>query len=287
MKEEFEVCRLPPDCDLTNITGYLRERNIPHRIFEQGSDQVVIVYDARLVQGVRQFVEAALRGDFKIHAEVREGGSQPISKKLWQGIELAPVTLLSIVLSFLGAALIAVATTDEWVGLLSFQQIIGNEILPVSAGIGAGEWWRLLTPIFLHFGLAHVVFNSVMMWEFGRRLEALLGSLGFVLLIVTTGVFSNLAQYLWMPNAFFGGMSGVVYALIGFIAVYHRLKPSPLTQMRPGVVGFSLFWLVLCTTGAAEVFLDKHIANAAHIGGLLAGALIGWLVAKTLTAKLS
>jgi GlpG protein len=73
-------------------------------------------------------------------------------------------------------------------------------------------------------------------------------------------------------------MSGVVYALLGFVMVSHKLSPHPLTAVPAGVIGFMLFWLVLCMTGAIDIFLGGGgVANAAHLGGLIAGCLFAFI----------
>lgn len=73
----------------------------------------------------------------------------------------------------------------------------------------------------------------------------------------------------------FGGMSGVVYALVGFIWIRHKIAPHPLFAVAPGIIGFMLFWLVFCMTGIVDVFIDGSVANAAHLGGLISGMLLG------------
>jgi GlpG protein len=104
-------------------------------------------------------------------------------------------------------------------------------------------------------------------------LEQLLGLRHFVLFFVLTGVASNMVQFLWSGSVIFGGMSGVVYALVGFIAVRQRIAPHPLVAVPPMLIGFMLVWLVLCMTGIVDYFISGSIANAAHIGGLIAGVL--------------
>ena len=287
MSEEFVVKRLPVSVDLGKVTGYLRERGLPHRIYEQGDEQVLVVYDERLVASIAQFVDGVLAGQFQIQEEIQvhHNDTTKNASSLIDQLIAFPITLMMILLSFAGAALTALDTQDRWIGLFSFQAIGTSQFLPLSYGLEAGEWWRLITPAFLHFGIMHVVFNCLWIWDFGRRLEQLLGSLLFLLLVITTAVASNVIQYLWMPNTLFGGMSGVVYALIGFIAVFHKLNPHPETAVRPGIIGFMLFWLVFCMTGATDVFLDSGVANGAHLGGLVAGAILGGVVAKLLTGK--
>lgn len=143
--------------------------------------------------------------------------------------------------------------------------------------LASGQYWRLITPIFLHFGLVHLVFNSLWLSMLGSRIEQLNGSLHLILLVVLSGIVSNMAQYFWTGSFYFGGMSGVVYALLGYIWIKSKLVPHPELQLPPGIVGFMLGWLVVCMTGVLDVLLGVGIANAAHLGGLVIGMVLGFI----------
>lgn len=132
-----------------------------------------------------------------------------------------------------------------------------------------GEVWRLLTPMFLHFGPLHLVFNMMWMWRLGPQVESNHGSLLMVVLVVVSEVVGNLAQYTATGPAF-GGMSGVVYALFGFVwmrAQYDRKYRYALSDVNAVLM---MGWFVLCATG----FMGP-IANLGHAGGLVVGLLFG------------
>ncbi len=137
------------------------------------------------------------------------------------------------------------------------------------AQIGNGQVWRLVTPMFLHFGPVHLIFNMMWLWSLGRPLEALLRRFGFSLLVIAIAVISNTAQA-FIGGTNFGGMSGVVYGLFGFVIVHGKLNPTGGLHLDPRTVRYMLIWLVLCFTG----FLGP-IANWAHVSGLLAGGAVG------------
>ena len=141
--------------------------------------------------------------------------------------------------------------------------------------LASGEYWRLITPIFLHFGLVHLVFNSLWLSMLGSRIEELAGSSHLILLVLLSGVFSNMAQFIWSGTVYFGGMSGVVYALLGYTWIKNKMWPHPLLHLSPGIVGFMLGWLLVCMTGILDLLLGVGVANAAHLGGLVIGMLLG------------
>lgn len=145
----------------------------------------------------------------------------------------------------------------------------------VFGGIAEGELWRLVTPIFVHFGLMHFVFNGLWLSLLGGRIEALLGPVHLLLLVLVSAVISNMAQFVWTGSVAFGGMSGVIYALLGYIWIRNLLAPHPILALPKELIGFMLFWLLFCMTGVLDVLLGVGIANAAHFGGLIVGMLLG------------
>jgi len=136
-----------------------------------------------------------------------------------------------------------------------------------------GEVWRLVTPILLHFGILHLAFNMWALFYFGTVIEYCRGSRTLLVLILLSAVASNMIQYAFMLQFYpvpspFGGMSGVVYALFGYVWMKSRYEPEQGMTIHPRSVRSMLFWLVLC---AIQPILP--IANAAHFGGLLIGVL--------------
>ena len=139
---------------------------------------------------------------------------------------------------------------------------------PVLQEIREGQLWRLVTPIFIHLSLLHLVMNMLVTYQFGMLLETFLRSSRFLLLVLTTAVFSNLVQFFW-AGPLFGGMSGVCFALFGFLWMKTRFEPERGLYLRNQTIYFILGWMVLCFTG-----ILGPIANAAHVGGLICGAAI-------------
>ena len=137
------------------------------------------------------------------------------------------------------------------------------------AEIMAGEVWRLLTPIFIHFGVLHLLFNVLWLWDLGGALEITETSWKLALLVTVIGIISNLAQYA-LDGPFFGGMSGVVYGLLGYIWMQHKYNPRSQISLRKPIIVWMLAWYIICWTG-----LVGSIANMAHTAGLIAGLAWG------------
>jgi len=101
------------------------------------------------------------------------------------------------------------------------------------------------------------------------------GSSHLLMVMLVSAVASNWSQYLWNGPSLFGGMSGVLYALLGYIWIRNLLRPDPALAVAPGIIAFMLGWLVLCMTGIVDFFMRGSIANAAHVSGLAAGMVLG------------
>jgi GlpG protein len=155
-------------------------------------------------------------------------------------------------------------------------EITGKKVLVGSnyETAGTGQVWRLVTPILLHFGWMHFIFNLYWLYFFGVGMEGRLGTGRFLGFILLAAVLSNLGQYLLSgPN--FGGMSGVNYGLFGYLWIRGNRDPSFGLQLDQGTITMLLIWFVICFTG-----LVGPIANTAHTLGLVVGVAAGWLAAQ-------
>ena len=128
--------------------------------------------------------------------------------------------------------------------------------------------WRLFTPTLLHFSTLHILFNLVMWWYLGGLIENKVSSSKLLVMLVLASIFPNIVQYL-MTGPAFGGLSGVVYALVGY--VWWR-NPKVGLYLPPAYIGFMLVWLVM---GFFDLMGIK-VANGAHVGGLIVGCLLAW-----------
>lgn len=134
------------------------------------------------------------------------------------------------------------------------------------------ELWRWITPILLHFSLTHLVFNLAWWWLLGSKIERYQSSSFLLQLALSSAVISNGLQLaLAGPN--FGGLSGVVYALVGYCYLSDQLSGRQRYLLSHGLFGFMLVWLVL---GFMDL-LWVNMANWAHLGGLGCGLLWAFL----------
>ncbi|MFQ3208751.1 MAG: GlpG protein [Colwellia sp.] len=134
---------------------------------------------------------------------------------------------------------------------------------------------RLIGPAFFHFSWLHIVFNTMWWWQLGGSIEKTLGKVTLINLLLISAIVSNVGQYL-VSGSNFGGLSGVVYALVGFVWWFGYLVPEQGLSLAKPLVGFLLFWLVL---GFAEL-LPVNVANTAHLLGLLSGCFLALFTVK-------
>jgi membrane associated rhomboid family serine protease len=141
----------------------------------------------------------------------------------------------------------------------------------VPALVRDGQWWRIVTFNFLHIGLVHLMFNSSALFSIGPQVEEAFGSQKFVFIYIGTGVASGVASYLFLP-AGTAGASGAIFGLIGVMAVYgYRLG---------GSFGRAVTRQMLIWAGIGIVFgFFIGANNVAHIGGLIAGGALGFVLA--------
>ena len=142
--------------------------------------------------------------------------------------------------------------------------------------IQSGQLWRLVTPIFLHFGMIHIAFNCLWVWQLGGLIEYRRGLPIYGALVLSAAVLSNLAQFAWTKSPAFGGLSGVVYALFGYVWMKSRYDPRSGLYLSRQTAGIMVGWLFLCMTP-----IMPNVANAAHVAGIIVGIAAG-LVGRAL-----
>ena len=159
---------------------------------------------------------------------------------------------------------------------LSMTQISPEDrYFPGLPEVQQGQIWRLITPIFVHkrilggIGILHILFNMFWLRDLGGIIETRISTVWLAILVTVSAVVSNFAQYYVVgPN--FGGMSGVVYALLGYLWMKSKYDTRSGLFLHPNTVLFMMIWFFLCWLG----FVGS-VANMAHTGGLAVGLAFG------------
>ena len=191
-------------------------------------------------------------------------------------VRAVPVTVALIAANLLVFVLMARVQWATW-------SLTHTDPLAWGANFGPatldGQWWRLVSAAFVHFGLIHVSVNMWALWDVGRLLERVLGRWRYALLYLGAGAVGNLLSLAVLGNArVTGGASGAIFGLYGALLVFlwrerRQIDPDEFRRLFTVALAFSVLMLTLG-------FFIPAIDNAAHAGGFLAGALLGILLAR-------
>lgn len=216
--------------------------------------------------------------------EESDDARQPVITRPWVRHSESSITLTQVIFGANIAVFLATALATG-----SAMNISGEVSVHFGANFGpytlSGEWWRLLTYMFLHGGAMHIFFNMWCLWDLGRLCESLYGRWTFAAIYLITGVAGGLASVAWNPGVLSVGASGAIFGLAGALAASFYLGEFslPSIAVRSTFRSLAVFigFNVLFGFGY-NVFLggNSGIDNAAHIGGLVSGAILGALMAR-------
>jgi len=272
----IKALAVPASKNLQPLSRYLGEQEVAHRISELGSNQVVWVADRRDVARVESGYERLLSGELCHNAEeLSAKASSPLVSwsllHIWQYLKAAPLVTMLV------AASVIISLLNYWSGQALFYVLrVGSPAYVLESG----EVWRLITPIFMHFSIMHLVFNMLMLWVFGLQIETRGERSLLVFLVVGAAIFSNIAQY-YVSGSGFGGMSGVVYAILAYCWLWDRLMPDHAYGFPAALMGLMMGWLALGYTDFLQWAGLGSMANTAHLSGLFFGIFFA-LMAKML-----
>ena len=265
---EFKVLEVATDERMLEFSQYLWRHGLAHRVIEHDGRQLLLVRHRSQIDPVRDLYARLSRGE-----SLPEQPVLPIPRSsVLRTLRRVPVTTTLVLLSVLGF-LIASFNTPllGWLTFFEFDQVGGYTFFSTMKH----QYWRLLTPVFLHFSLMHIVFNMLWLWDLGRRVELVQGRLRLLLIVLLIGVGSNITQAVFAQTAIFGGMSGVDYGLLGYCWLWGWLRKDPVLYVPVPIVIAMLAMLVLSMTGFMQLMGAGAVANAAHVGGLIMGLLLG------------
>ena len=215
---------------------------------------------------------------------------QRISRRAaWSAIPVTRILILLSVAATLFGGLGSDSDLTQWLSITGYEFLDGRLLFrPGLPEIFRGQVWRLLTPVFLHaslmdrgLGLLHILFNMLWLMDLGGMLERVQGGRALLIKVVVIGVLSNLLQY-YIGGPAFGGMSGVVFGLLGYSWVRGRQDLTSGLYVQPQIMFMMTFWFFLGFSG-----MMGSIANAAHGGGLATGLLWGYISANGMRIRRS
>lgn len=219
---------------------------------------------------IRQAVERASEIRTARKREAKRVRSKPIDMRThWHRESMRPMAVSSVLVAIsIGVFVVQNFVPDgmqyaRWLFISDYRSPFLPEIL-------RGQVWRLFTPMFLHFGLLHIFFNMSWMVFLGPMIEWRKGPWIFLAMVLVVALISNFAQYLFHGPAF-GGMSGVVCGLFGYVWMMGKYNPALGMGVDKNMVIYFVAFLII-----SLIFLGSYIANTAHFVGLGVGMLWGY-----------
>ena len=291
---------IPDPVDAKKFEDYLYTQGTLVRMDRLNAGYNVWVFDEdKLLFGKQELLQYLENPQSKIYTDAvliaknqrakqeKEDSAIPEYKVVFsdQGLQFPRVTFL-LTICILAVSVPMLLDDEKKVQMVSIFGLAGQGMGLFSNLAFSTQPWRLITPVFLHFGPLHLLFNIMLLVEFGRMIESQRGVVKFFFLFLALAVFSNLAQLFlggirfnqglyFGPASTFGGMSGVIYGLLGYAWMKAEFQPELGISVPSSTVKFMLFWLVLCMTG-----ILGPVANICHVSGLLMGLIIGLLPRK-------
>jgi membrane associated rhomboid family serine protease len=212
------------------------------------------------------------------------GGSR-VGRAAYATRALIALNVAVMILSAILGGPKAIAGSGGWFGLLGSSTPVTDwgEVLGYASyvpggemhGIAAGEWWRLGTAMFLHYGVLHLLLNMTLLWQLGRYLEEKLGPIRFTALYLLAGLGGNVAAYLFTAqNQPAAGASTAIFGLVLAMIVVNRRLQLDISALIPMLVVNLLF-----------TFTVPNVSVAGHLGGLVVGGLVAVVLAYAPPAR--
>lgn len=226
-------------------------------------------FGKKICQWCRQH-EAYQRG------EVAGGARQPVMPTPWVRRGESTISLTQIIFGINVAVFLGMALAGSTIMDFSPQETIrwGANWGPLTL---SGEWWRLLTCVFVHGGIIHIAFNMWCLWNLGMLAESLYGRWTYAAIYLICGVGSSLASVAWHPGSPSVGASGAIFGLAGALIAAFKLREFSVPRSALSGTLRSLAMFVVYNLIFGQVIGTTD--NAAHIGGLITGLILGGLMA--------
>lgn len=250
------------------FTDYLSVQKIPFQVQGQNDELSIYVAEAEFDTAHQLYQEFVSNPNQQKYLQASWQLNQPVAgqtqslglTQIWQAN--GPFTKLITVLCIS-------------IYCLSVFGYFGAIFNNLSFSMQTEQWYRLITPAFMHLSAMHLVFNMSWWWYLGGKVEKHFSITLLLSITLVTALVSNVLQaYLVSSN--FAGLSGVNYGLAGFVWLYGRLSHSPTVNLANNIFAFLVVWMLL---GFADI-LPINMANWAHLFGLVTGLITAKLVYK-------
>lgn len=277
----YFVYRFEKTEDPKVLTEALWHHKIAHQIVYNEGQNELWLRDPRQLPAAEQIFALWKDSPEKLdYSQAKVSNLSPSfsNRRFWAQFKRFPVTIVFLLVTLLVAGLTELGANLNMVGQFTISpfEVKNGQIYfyNLSEVLARYEYWRLFTPALLHFSVLHLVFNTLWIWDIGRKLEQLVGSIVWSIGVVIVAVLSNVLQYEISGYPLFGGLSGVVYGVIGFAWLLPILNTSFPTMVSKQLMVFFLIWLGIGYTPFPEMIGIGSIANTAHSIGLLVGIVL-------------
>ncbi|APD95842.1 rhomboid family intramembrane serine protease GlpG [Alteromonas mediterranea] len=260
------------------LANYLTSQNITANVVQSDKEFVVVLNEDAHIDRAKIIAEDFLANPThpKYQQAAWDSGKNVQLAPSGSGFSMGNIIADAVKAPFTSVVFI-LCVAVYGLSLLGMFAPIAQHLLmqPFSVLAQNQEWWRLLGPAFIHFSALHIIFNLLWWAMLGAKIERTLGMSMLLIVFIVSATISNAAQAIFSEPVqgnlyLFGGLSGVVYAVMGFVWWLGWLRPSWGLSLPNSIVGFMLVWLVL---GYADI-LWVNMANAAHTAGLISGCLL-------------
>lgn len=273
---ELKALEVSLNEDLLVLSQYLWRHGLAHRVVERDGKRALLVAQPEQIDPVRELYARLRRGE-----ALPEKPALPVQHNAFLIALLRfPVTMLLIALSCVGAVIGGLnLPLMHWFTFFDYDQL-GNYLV---FDLSQGHYWRLFTPMFLHFSLLHIAFNMVLFWFWGRKIEITQSGVRLFAVVMLLAMASNIAQAIYSGPGRFGGMSGVDFGLFGYCLAWAWIFPHSILKVEKPLVIMMLISLALGFVNLSDVLGMGKTANVAHASGLISGLVLG--LAMALIAK--
>lgn len=275
------VQKFPSTDNLEVLAHNLRALKISHQFTDELDCQVLWAPNQHIQEQLKPIIQLYLQ---QPHFRVEDIKPNPTSlgPLAIPGLRQTPLTYILLALSILGYCL-SFAPPQLRQPLMFFPIPLDGFVWPAAwhYWLATGEYWRLITPTFLHWSAAHIIFNGLALIDFGGRLERHLPRGVYLGLFLFAALASNFGQFTFVPQAGFGGISGALFGYFGCIFAIQWLVPQSPLHLPKVFVFFSLGMLAAGFFGLLDHVIGP-MANGAHLVGLIAGFVYGVLLTPVL-----